>query len=380
MRMLAGALDKESTMFQSIKQQVKSAAEKLGVLDELRLVKNLPERLREGAPGDIHGIKQLQSGLLNEIQIIKRFIGLFGFEKGSKAPYCRVYGGESTPLLEKLNISHAEYCLMHMVALINRMSPQRDDLFYIYDFALNSLDEAFPDRSKVGIVDLGCGHGQCGLAFALAGYHVYFVDVRKEYLDWAEHSCKSRGLTNYTIIYNTEAKSYLDRKLFQHPIAEVVEWSCFEHFSDPILAITWVKDILEKAGAFITTTSIIEWTEEKRLEYVIDCGEETTQKLMSKVFSSVSVGTSLPPAFDSSPSIAPGRYRVHTYYGRTERARATGSERVFTEVHLVPTDGDGVVSYRVSTEQLRALLQAQPVNEAQQALAHALAPVEALLP
>jgi hypothetical protein len=77
----------------------------------------------------------------------------------------------------------------------------------------------------------------------------------------------------------------------------------------------------------------------------------------------ITVGTSLPAAFDGPPSLAPGRYRVHTYYGRTERARATGSEKVFTEVHLVPTDGDGVVSYRVSTEQLRALLQAQPVNE-----------------
>jgi hypothetical protein len=84
----------------------------------------------------------------------------------------------------------------------------------------------------------------------------------------------------------------------------------------------------------------------------------------------ITVGTSLPPAFDGSPSLTPGRYRVHTYYGRTERARATGSEKVFTEVHLVPTDGDGVVSYRISVEQLRALLQAHPANEAQQALDH----------
>jgi hypothetical protein len=50
------------------------------------------------------------------------------------------------------------------------------------------------------------------------------------------------------------------------------------------------------------------------------------------------------------------RYRVHTYYGRTERAFTTGSEQVFTEVYLVPVDRDGGVTYRVSTAQLRALL------------------------
>ncbi len=122
----------------------------------------------------------------------------------------------------------------------------------------------------------------------LAGYHVYFVDVQDTYLKWAEWACKSRGLNNYTIINNTEAKSDLGREPFKHPIAGVVEWSCFEHFDDPIAAITWARNILEPGGAFITTTSIIEWTEEKKQEYIIDCGEATTAKLMSKEFSSVS--------------------------------------------------------------------------------------------
>jgi 2-polyprenyl-3-methyl-5-hydroxy-6-metoxy-1,4-benzoquinol methylase len=307
-------------MIDSMKKQLKSAADQIGATDEVaRLVHKLSER----AAGDSNNAR-----LNNEIQLIKRFIGLwsdehlraqhpramkifqemqkykynltdgesrlqelvdfFGYEKGSKAPYCRVYGGESTALREQLKVTPTEYCLLHMVALINRMSPQRDDLFYVFDFALERLDEAFPDRSKVGIVDLGCGHGQCGLAFAMAGYHVYFIDVQKDYLDWVEFSCKSRGITNYTIIGNYEGKSAFERTSFKHPIVGVIEWSCFEHFYDPVAAITWVKDILEPSGVFITTTSIIEWTEQKRLEYVVDCGEETTKKLMSKEFSSVS--------------------------------------------------------------------------------------------
>lgn len=314
-------------MLGTAKRQVKRAAAYLGVLDELRSVRNLPQTLPSRWNEYLRRAASTP-GIINELQIIKRTIGLwtdavllgrypvamktfqdmqkykynltdyesrlqelvdyYGYDKGSKAPYCRVYGGESTPLRERLGLTHTEYCLLHMVALINRMSPQRDDLFYVFDFALARLDAAFPDRSRVGIVDLGCGHGQCGLAFCLAGYHVYFVDVQLEYLSWVEFACKSRGLTNYTIVNNHEGKSYLGRALFMHPIAGVIEWSCFEHFADPARAITWVKDILEPAGVFITTTAIIEWTEQKRLEYVLDCGEETTRRLMSDEFSRVS--------------------------------------------------------------------------------------------
>ena len=75
-----------------------------------------------------------------------------------------------------MGLSFWEYAVMHQYALFNRFDPERPDMYWLYDEAVERLDQ-LGGRDSVWVLDFGCGLGQIGLGFALDGYKVVLSDI-----------------------------------------------------------------------------------------------------------------------------------------------------------------------------------------------------------
>jgi len=203
-------------------------------------------------------------------------IDYFGWETGHKAQACKrwFFGDdeEHPRFLENLGITYWEYGVMHQYALFNRFSPQRPDMFWVYDEILRRL-ERLGGAEKVPVLDFGCGLGQIGLGFALDGYQVVSADKVPEELAFARFLFESRGLTP-DIFQAEHDRDYYDSGADGPRFGCVIEWSVFEHIYDLVECTDAITRGLVPGGVFVTTTLAKDWTPELKEHYIHDAGDE----------------------------------------------------------------------------------------------------------
>jgi hypothetical protein len=76
--------------------------------------------------------------------------------------------------------------------------------------------------------------------------------------------------------------------IFNQPVRVIIEWSSFEHFYNPLTAFTWVKDLLVPKGLFVSTTAVLNWTDQFKEEIILDAGERAYNILSSEEYTNLS--------------------------------------------------------------------------------------------
>ena len=206
---------------------------------------------------------------------VQELIEYFGWELGHKAPACRAWLWPDDPrrerLLEALGVTNAEFEVLHQYALVNRMDPARPDMYPIFDFVLERL-EALGGPQELSVLDFGCGLGQIGLAFTLAGYRVVLNDVADHQLAFARFVHETRGLEPE--IWRSPTRSdYYDTGADGKAFGLVVEWSVFEHVFHGVDALEKITGGLVPGGLFVTTTFLKDWTPEALAHWRRDAGK-----------------------------------------------------------------------------------------------------------
>ncbi|HEX7297896.1 MAG TPA: class I SAM-dependent methyltransferase [Solirubrobacteraceae bacterium] len=211
-------------------------------------------------------------------------IDYFGWEIGHKAQACKrwFFGDDAAHprFLENLGISYWEYAVMHQYALFNRYSPQRQDMFWVYDEILRRL-ERLGGPQQLPVLDFGCGLGQIGLGFALDGYRVVSADKVPEELAFVRYLFESRGLMP-DICQAEGDRDYYDSGADGRRFGCVIEWSVFEHIYDLVECTDAITRGLVPGGIFVTTTLAKDWTPELKEHYIHDSGDE---KISDQLFS-----------------------------------------------------------------------------------------------
>ena len=188
----------------------------------------------------------------------------FGWEIGQKARYATPWFYEDDPRArryeDRIGLRGPVYEILHMYSLFNRMDPEREDFFWIYDGVLARLEElGGPDR--VSALDFGTGLGQIGLSLAAAGYRTVVSDRVEAFLDFVGWRAANHGLE--PVVHRAETEhAYFDTAADGHPFGLVVEWSAFEHVADAIPALETITGGLVPGGLFVTTTFKKDWTPE----------------------------------------------------------------------------------------------------------------------
>lgn len=212
-------------------------------------------------------------------------IDYFGWETGHKAQACKrwFFGDDDAHprFLENLGISYWEYAVMHQYALFNRFSPQRPDMFWVYDEIVRRLGQ-LDGAGTLPVLDFGSGLGQIGLGFALDGFHVVSAEKVPEQVAFCRFLFESRGLT--PDIYEAQGdRDYYDSGADGRRFGCVIEWSVFEHVYDLVECTDTITRGLVPGGIFVTTTLAKDWTPELREHYIHDSGdEEISDQLFSK--------------------------------------------------------------------------------------------------
>lgn len=212
-------------------------------------------------------------------------IDYFGWETGHKAQACKrwFFGDDDAHprFLENLGITYWQYAVMHQYALFNRFSPQRPDLFWVYDEIVRRM-EALDGASKLPVLDFGSGLGQIGLGFALDGHEVVLAEKVPEQVAFARFLFESRDLTPN--IYEASGdRDYYDSGADGRRFGCVIEWSVFEHIYDLVQCTDTITRGLVPGGIFVTTTLAKDWTPELKEWYIHDSGdEEISDQLFSK--------------------------------------------------------------------------------------------------
>lgn len=215
---------------------------------------------------------------------LSELIEYYGWEKGHKADACRRWFYRDDPkyarFREKLGITHMEFTILHSYALVNRYSPERPDMFPVYDEVITRL-EALGGPERMSVLDFGCGTGQIGLAFRQAGYRVVFNDIEADLLDFAHFLADNRALEIETWQSPGERTAY-DTKADGKPFGLVVEWSAFEHTPGLSVTLDTIAGGLVQGGMLVTTSLAREWTPELKEHYIRDAGdEEVSDELFS---------------------------------------------------------------------------------------------------
>lgn len=212
-------------------------------------------------------------------------IDYFGWETGHKAQACKrwFFGDDDAHprFLENLGISYWEYAVMHQYALFNRFSPQRPDMFWVYDEIVRRLGQ-LDGAGRLPVLDFGSGLGQIGLGFALDGFQVVSAEKVPEQVAFCRFLFESRGLT--PDIYEAQGdRDYYDSGGEGRRFGCVIEWSVFEHVYDLVECTDTITRGLVPGGIFVTTTLAKDWTPELREHYIHDSGdEEISDQLFSK--------------------------------------------------------------------------------------------------
>jgi SAM-dependent methyltransferase len=203
-------------------------------------------------------------------------IEYFGWEIGHKAQYATPWFYEDDPRARSyekaLGVEQTTFEILHMYALFNRMDPEREDFYWIYDGVLEQLD-ALGGPDELSVLDFGTGLGQIGLSLCLAGYRTVMSDKVPDFLRFVEFLARIRGLD--PIIHQArDDETFYDTTADGAKFGLVVEWSVFEHVRDPIGALEQITAALLPGGIFVTTTFCKDWTPDLIEHYRRDSLEE----------------------------------------------------------------------------------------------------------
>jgi 2-polyprenyl-3-methyl-5-hydroxy-6-metoxy-1,4-benzoquinol methylase len=205
---------------------------------------------------------------------LSELIEYFGWETGHKADACRRWFFGDDPgqqrFLEATGLSYWEYAVMHQYALFNRFDPERPDMYWLYDEAVERLDRlGRPDSAWV--LDFGCGLGQIGLGFALDGYKVVLSDIQPPQLDFARFLCANRDVEPE--FHQASEGEYFDTGRDGRAFGCVIEWGVLEHIANVVECVDNITSGLVPGGVFVTTTLERDWTDELKEFYIRDAGD-----------------------------------------------------------------------------------------------------------
>lgn len=211
-------------------------------------------------------------------------VNYFGWEIGHKAHFCRAFYFDEyektkyEKAKEKLGVTDMQYRIMHQYAYFNRLSPDRNDVFHIYDYILDKIAK-LENNKDLQIVDFGCGLGQIGLAFSLGGYRVLFVDIVSEFINFAKYLCESRNVTNAEFVIENGESNF---KFMDNQNSLIIEWSAFEHIRDPLGQLMEFNRSLVSGGMILTTSLKKDWNEDLVEHYKKDGGNDIMDRLNSE--------------------------------------------------------------------------------------------------
>jgi SAM-dependent methyltransferase len=207
---------------------------------------------------------------------ICELIERYGWEIGHKAEYCQPWRFEDDPrwdaYRDALGLEPFMFRILHMYALINRLDPDRHDMYWIYDGLLARLEQ-LGGPGELSVLDFGSGIAQSGLAFALAGYRTVCCEMVGVYVDFFRFMCELRDVEP-VIVQPQSDREYFDTAGDGHRYGLVIEWSVFEHIYDPIKALEAITGGLVPGGMFVTTTLCRDWTPELEALYRRDTQDE----------------------------------------------------------------------------------------------------------
>jgi hypothetical protein len=203
-------------------------------------------------------------------------IEYFGWETGHRAQFATPWFYPDDPRQrryeEALGVDYVTARILHMYSLFNRMDPQREDFYWIYDGIIERL-EALGGATELSVLDFGTGLGQIGLSLCLAGYRAVMSDHMSDYLKFIEFLAGVRKLD--PVLHRAETDhTYFDTAADGHRFGLVVEWSAFEHVAETMVALEKVTSALVPGGMFVTTTFCKEWTPELRAHYRRDSEDD----------------------------------------------------------------------------------------------------------
>ena len=205
---------------------------------------------------------------------LSELVEYFGWETGHKAEACRrwFFGDDlkQQRFLDAMGLSYWEYAVMHQYALFNRFDPERPDMYWLYDEAVERLDQ-LGGRDSVWVLDFGCGLGQIGVGFALDGYKVVLSDIQPPQLDFARFLCANRDVDPE--FHQAAEGEYFDTGRDGRPFGCVIEWGVLEHIADAVACVDNITSGLVPGGVFVTTTLEREWTDELKEFYIRDAGD-----------------------------------------------------------------------------------------------------------
>ena len=203
-------------------------------------------------------------------------IEYFGWEIGHRAQFSTPWFYEDDPrkqaYQQALGVEGPTAEVLHMYSLFNRMDPDREDFFWVYDGVLERL-EALGGPERVSVLDFGTGLGQIGLSFCFAGYRTVLSDRVPDFLRFVAFLARTRKLEPLLHEATTD-RTFFDTAADGHPFGLVVEWSAFEHVADTIAALESITAALVPGGMFVTTTFCKDWTPELLEHYRRDSQDD----------------------------------------------------------------------------------------------------------
>jgi SAM-dependent methyltransferase len=249
----------------------------------------IPRRGRADAPGSdpfaaghdraygmFAGPLRVHPHLPDQTSRICELIEHYGWETGHKAEYCTPWRFEDDPrwdaYREAMGLDPYMFRILHMYALINRLDPDRHDLFWIYDGLLARLDE-LGGPGELSVLDFGSGIAQSGLAFALAGYRTVCCEMVGVFVDFFRFMCDVRNVEP-VIVQSEHERDYYESGADGHRYGLVIEWSVFEHIYDVIEAVEKITAGLVPGGMFVTTTLCRDWDDEAEAHFRRDTQDE----------------------------------------------------------------------------------------------------------
>jgi len=204
-------------------------------------------------------------------------IEYFGWEIGHRGEFATPWFYEDDPRAReyerKLGVDNKQFQILHMYSLFNRMDPERNDFYYLFDGCLERL-EALGGAGRVSVLDFGTGLGQIGLSFALSGYRTIQTDRVPEFLDFVRFLARNRGVSPELHWAETDDTFY-DTGEDGHEFGLVVEWSAFEHVANTLEALENITRNLVRDGLFVTTTFKKDWTPEAMEHYRRDSQDDS---------------------------------------------------------------------------------------------------------
>jgi 2-polyprenyl-3-methyl-5-hydroxy-6-metoxy-1,4-benzoquinol methylase len=223
-----------------------------------------------------------QRGLRSHLHMTDResrlceLIEYFGWEVGHRAQFATPWFYEDDPRArgyeKALGVDNLTFQIMHMYSLFNRLDPERQDFFWIYDGIIERLQELGGPK-EVSVLDFGTGLGQIGLSFCLADYRTVMSDRVDDFLEFVSFLARTRNLE--PVLHKAETDhTFFDAAADGHPFGLVVEWSAFEHIADTIGALEQITAGLVPGGMFVTTTFFKDWTPELLEHYRRDSQDD----------------------------------------------------------------------------------------------------------